>query len=236
MDSIEFGETCAYEPGDVMNRVSGVNLMHITRDIRHQNIKVDLKVFDVKGETAFTNMISYVLSPSFIKRLVRKGKTRIDRSIVAITSDNIRVRIKPMMLCNGYLKGGLLAKLAHGCDNFVVKRINSSTFENLFLDAINGKLQKEIGISLKKLYPVRGCEIKSIKMETVKTKIKRGKKKSTETSETKAEEEKVEEPEEEFGEEKTEEVKEETEQEAEEEPEEEKEEEFEEDTFEGQNK
>lgn len=193
LNSVTFGETLAFEANDVVGRISNVNLMNLTRDIKKQNVRLDLKVKEVKGETASTEVVKYSLNPAFLKRIVRKGKTRIDRSLVAKTSDNVRIRIKPMLLCNGKLKSNLLAKLAHSADDFIFKKVEKMSFGDLLRDIMNTKFQKEVSSSLKKLYPVRSCEVKSFGLEAEKIKLKRGKVRKIEEKKEEKPEEKPEE-------------------------------------------
>ncbi len=158
------GDTLAESPEKLNGRVVSLSLMNIMGDIKKQNNKVHLKVKEVKGETAFTEVSRYEVIPVALKRLVRKGKSRVDDSFVCKTSDNILVRIKPMMLVNSKLKGSIETALRERAASFIINYAKKSTYENLLRDIISTKFQRQVSGVCKKVYPVRMVEVKVLEV------------------------------------------------------------------------
>src|SRR3989344_277413 len=79
------GETLAYEDKSLENRRLDVNLMSITGEPKSQNVKVLLKVDEVKDNKAIASVIGYGLTLSYIKRLIRKDANKLVDSFGYIT-------------------------------------------------------------------------------------------------------------------------------------------------------
>ena len=92
------GETFVAEPSSIVGKTLSINLMTLTNDIKKQNINLKFLVNKIQNDTGIANVIGYELVPSSVRRLVRRGKERIDPSFVCHTSDIIMVRVMPLML------------------------------------------------------------------------------------------------------------------------------------------
>jgi small subunit ribosomal protein S3Ae len=158
------GETIADDPELVKGRVVALSLMNLIGDMKKQNSKIYLKVKEVKGETAFTDVCQYEIIPSSLKRLVRKGKSRLDDSFVCSTADNVLLRVKPFMLINNSLKGSVKSALRARSNGFIINYFKKSTYENVLRDIISTKLQRQVAGAIKRIYPVRTVEIRSLEI------------------------------------------------------------------------
>jgi len=184
------GEIPVVDPQSLIGRTVTVNMMSLTRDIKKQNTNIKLIITSIKGDKAVTSFYGYSLNPSSIKRLIRRGKEKTNLSIVCKTSDNKRIRIKPLMVPFSKVKGSVSTSFRREATNYLTAYAAKTTFENIIKDTMTSRLQRELKGALKKIYPVRIIEISKLHIETEKKSF--GKKAEIELKEEP--EEKVEEP------------------------------------------
>ncbi len=92
------GEVYAFEAQSLIGRVVTVNLMSLTGDMKKQNTNLKFVINAVEGGKAITELDGYHLIPASIRRLVRRGKKRIDISFTCLTSDKKKVRMKSLFI------------------------------------------------------------------------------------------------------------------------------------------
>ncbi|MBU0627667.1 MAG: hypothetical protein KKC75_00620 [Nanoarchaeota archaeon] len=182
------GEIPVNEPTSLIGKAITINLMNLTRDIKKQNTTLKFIINDVQGDKATTELVGYTLVASSVRRLVRRGKERIDMSFICKTSDGKRVRIKPLMIPPVKLKSSVSALLKKTAINLVVPFVSKTTFDNVVRELIGGKLQRSLKDGLKKVYPIRVVDISAFYIEN---KVKKGKETVVEISEEPKEEEEV---------------------------------------------
>jgi len=156
------GETTAFDAQKLVGRNVKVSLMNLLNDPRKQNVQLKFKIKNVRDKSAVTEIISYGLQPAFIKRLVRKGRNKVEFSFVSETKDKVKIRIKPLMITRSKSQRAKLSDLkkkAHAMIDAKVKASNLSEFIN---EAISTKIQKEIKHKLKKICPLTVCEFRII--------------------------------------------------------------------------
>jgi small subunit ribosomal protein S3Ae len=180
------GETIALEPNMLVGRTISVNLMNLTRDMKKQNMNLVFQIDRVMGDTAFTKVKYFEVSPSSIRRFVRKGKTRMDDSFACKTADNDTVRIKTLFIASGKLKGSIATALRKKSREFLSNLIRNSKNDTIIQDVVGYKMQRELRDAIRKEYPVKTCEIKMLILG--KEDIKEGKAAAEAVGEIKAEE------------------------------------------------
>ena len=159
------------ETKSLVGRSITVNLMALTRDIKKQNTNLRFSIKKIQGENATTEIYGYYLSAASIRRLVRRGKQKIEISFICKTSDNKRVRIKPLMVPINKVKGSVAASLSKAASKFVIEYLSKISLDNLIKDLISGKLRKEMKDALKKIYPIKIVEIAKLHIEEGKKKV-----------------------------------------------------------------
>lgn len=154
------GETPAYDAASLKGRVIAVNMMVLTRDPKKQNVTLSFRVSDVSGSDAKTELVKYELSSVFVKRLVKKMKDKIDDSFEAVTSDSVRVRLKPLFFTKVQTNRRKLAALRAKAREFLAKAAKETAYSDLVIQILKTELQKNLRLELKKIYPLTSCEIR----------------------------------------------------------------------------
>ena len=154
------GETTCNNKDQLIGRIVNSNLGLLTRDIKLQNIKVGFKINKVEDNNAYTEIVKYELISSYIKRVVRVGRSKLDDSFVAQSKDNVKVRIKILLLTRNIVQNSVLTKMRKRIIEYFTKILARDDYDvfvnNLMFYRLQGDLRRDLG----KLYPVAVCEVR----------------------------------------------------------------------------
>ncbi|MFP4111403.1 MAG: hypothetical protein ACLFPQ_04200 [Candidatus Woesearchaeota archaeon] len=159
------GDTTAYEASSLVGKCVTTSLMNLTRDIKKQNYNVRLKVTGIKDNKAITEIDDYQMVPSSIKRMVRRRKDRVDDSFVILTKDNVKVRIKPMILTRSNTNQSVLSSLRKFMKAYLFNKIKDMTYGEFVNLTVNDGFFREIKSNIAKIYPIRTFTIRAFKKE-----------------------------------------------------------------------
>jgi ribosomal protein S3AE len=164
------GETTAIAPTQLIGRVINANLMNLTGNIKKQNINVKFRITSVRdNKYGVTEIVGYELMPAMIKRMVRRGRDKIDDSFIVKTADAKYIRIKPVLITAANTSRQIVSMLRQSVKYFVVKASSEKNYSDIVYEILSGKLQMDLNVFLKKDYPLRVCDIRAFqKVEALK--------------------------------------------------------------------
>ena len=160
----KIGETHVYSSSDAKGKTVNQNLMNLTGDVRKQNITVKLMIDDIKENIANTKIISYRMAPSFIKRFVRRRRDKIEFSEVFKTKDNVHMRIKPLVITTSCTRGSTNTAIRKKLKALILTRVSKMTADQVVEEIVSYKLQLYLKNNLKKIHPLRNCEIRAFEV------------------------------------------------------------------------
>lgn len=163
-DSMVVGEALSDEAQKVVGKVVVVNVMHLTRNIKKQNLNLTLKVTEVAEGKAATKAYAFEMQAASIKRLIRGGRDRIDESFITKSKDGHYSRVKPLFITRNHQPASVRTKLRRLATSFLRKYIAEVTFEEFVRDCVDGKIQKLLKDRLAKITPLRNCEIRRVEL------------------------------------------------------------------------
>lgn len=161
------GETVVFEKDQMVGKRITQNLMNLTGDIKRQSINLQFEIEEVRDDKAHTKIIGYRMISASIKRMVRRRNDKIELSFICETSDNIRVRLKPIIITRSYAPGVVLNKLRRQVKDNILREVKKLSFLELLNELITHKMQGELKAKLSKTHPIKICEIKSMELERV---------------------------------------------------------------------
>ena len=161
----QVGEGYAEEPRQLEGRTVTLNLMTLTRDPKKQSIEVTLKVKEIKNNQAETELVSYGIMGTQVKRLTKKTKTRVNDSFIVTSNDNITYRIKPMILLKPKVANSMAANIRKIANEIIKDHAAKETYQKIVKDIISGTLQKELKDNVDKIHPTALCAIRALKRE-----------------------------------------------------------------------
>ena len=90
--------------------------------------------------------------------MMRKGRKKIEDSFVIQTKDNVKARIKPIIMTRSKTQRSVLASIRKEAKEFIEEKVKTQNFVDLINNTISTKFQREIRDKLKKIYPLALCE------------------------------------------------------------------------------
>jgi ribosomal protein S3AE len=220
------GESLVDDTRLLIGKILKINLMTILGDPKSQTVNLSFKIEKIDEGKGIASVRGYHLTPSILKRVIRRGKNRVDDSFIFKTKDGLTVKVKPLIITKSKTTNSVTTEMRKQAHDYLKKTIASKTLSQCVQDLVNRKFQNHIKSLMVKLYPTATCEIrdfaiyiskkqrqeellgkseKKVEDKEVKEKPEKKPKKKAEKKETKEKTEK----EEIVVEEKTEEVKEE---------------------------
>ncbi len=160
----EFGEKVLGETlltDKLIGRPLKLSLSSITGDFKKQNNILKFVIKEVKDQ-AITELVGYNLSDAYLRRLVRKGKEKIDDSFICESKDKIRFKLKPFMLTRQKTSNSIITALIKKSREILTKYAKENSFVNIIRDITSNRLQMNLKKSLKDVYPLSMCEIKAV--------------------------------------------------------------------------
>ena len=158
-DHVTVSETLADETSKLMNRITEVSLQDITNDFRKSHVKLFFEVCDIEGTNAHTQFIGHTLTSDYLRRMIRRKRSKIDGVYDVVTKDGARVRIKPFATTDRRIQTSQKKVIRDIMKNTINKEANASTLSEFIKIIIDGKIGSEIYKSCKKIYPVKRIEI-----------------------------------------------------------------------------
>jgi ribosomal protein S3AE len=152
----------AYEITGLKNRFIQYDL---TRILRGKNAILKLKV-ELEGEKPSATPVELRIMSSYLKRMVRKGTSNIEDSF-STECKNGKVRIKPILVSRRKVSRRIKKALREKAHEELINYLKDKTLDEIFDEVINNRIQKTLGLTLKKIYPLSLCEIRILKVETV---------------------------------------------------------------------
>lgn len=164
---VPFAERETQIQGYEISELDGKFLKYdLTRNLKGKNMVLVSKV-SIKDQKAVAVPRSIELVSYFLRRMMRKGTNYVEDSFSAECKDS-KVRIKPFLITrrkvSRAVRNALRKKAKEELTNYLKNKDSNEVFEDL----ISGHVQKTLGTTLKKTYPLSLCEIRSFKIENAK--------------------------------------------------------------------
>ena len=132
--------------------------LDLTKSLRGKSLILNLRI-----KNADNNLIgvpeSIELAGSYIAKVMRKGVDYVEDSF-DIECRDCFAKIKPFMLTRKRVSRAILNALRKESKEFLLSQLKIRNVHEIFSDIISNKLQKQLSLKLKKIYPLALCEIR----------------------------------------------------------------------------
>lgn len=164
-NNVDIGETLVVESPEAIGKVLKVNLADLTQDIKKQNILLTFSANKIQDQRVVCDVTGYELASSYVKRVIKRAKSKIEDSFLCSTKDEVKVRAKPVILTRSKAKGSILTLLRHKSREYFISNIKKQSYDEVLSSIISHNLQKGLKDELKKIYPVSLTELRIFKKE-----------------------------------------------------------------------
>lgn len=165
LNHAELGESHVYAEDDLIGKSLKVNQSTITNNMRNQNVELHFKIISTADQIGQTDLVGITLTGGYLKRLVRKGRDKIEDSFVLKTQNQKDVRVKPVVLTNTRANNKVRQTLRRMAKEFITEYASKQRHDKFFNSIIKNRLQKEMKEHLSDIYPLKYVDIRSALIE-----------------------------------------------------------------------
>ena len=148
-----------YSPEDMAGNIVKIDL---TKSMRGKNVELRAKL-KVDGEKLCGELLSLKILPVYIRRVMRRGVSYIEDSFDVDCKD-AKLRIKPFMLTRKRVSRAIKTEIRKVTKKHLEGKIKIKNTKEIFSDIMANKLQKELSLKIKKIYPLGLCEIRTLEI------------------------------------------------------------------------
>lgn len=134
----------------------------LTKALRGKSLELKMRVKE-EGKQLTAEPVSMALLPSYTHKVVRKGTDYVEDSFETPCKDTT-LRIKPFLVTRQRVSRSIRKELRNEAKKHLEAHVKIRTAEEVFSEITTNKLQKELSLKLKKIYPLALCEIRMIEV------------------------------------------------------------------------
>lgn len=187
-DSVTVADTLADSPDSLIDRVTGVSLQDLTNDFRKSHITIFFKINKVEENNAYTQFVGHTLTSDYLRRMIRRRRSKIEGVYDVTTRDGAVCRVKPFATTDKRIQNSQRKVVREAMKKTIEDSAKTHTLSEFIRDILDGKIGGDIYKNCKKLYPVKRIEINKthvISQPTVQIDEKKPKKEETKEPEKK---------------------------------------------------
>jgi small subunit ribosomal protein S3Ae len=158
-NNVPVAETLSDTPDSLIGRVTEVSLQDLTNDFRKSHIKLLFTVDKVEQNTAYTQLKGHVLTSDYLRRMIRRRKSRVDGVFDVETRDGALLRVKPFAIAEKRIQSSQKKLIRNVMKDVISKEGKAKTLNSFIKDCLDGKTGSEIYKHCKIYYPVKRIEI-----------------------------------------------------------------------------
>jgi len=168
---VELGAVPSDEPEKMVGRVLDATLYDITNDFSHQYMKMYFQVSGVEGKTASTIFKGHEYSRDYLRSLVRRKTTIVDRIIDVTTKEGYKLRLSVSAFTLARIDTSQERGIRAVMKDIVEKKAGGLTFDQFVQEAVLGKIASDIYNEAKKIAPLRHVGIRKSRLISQPTNV-----------------------------------------------------------------
>lgn len=161
----QLGESYVTETDSLTGRGITVNIMNLVGDMKRQNVNVSFRITGVKEGKAFTRVTAIAMQPTSVKRLVRRGRNKIEDSFLVTLKHDQVARIKPLLITRTLTDNAMGTALRAKARELLKEICAELSFETLVADIVSMRIQRHLKTALSKVYPLRSVDIRVCELQ-----------------------------------------------------------------------
>lgn len=158
-DEKKVGDILSMDDKSVMHRIINTNLSELSGEMQHGYTRVNFRVNEIKGKTAYTNFIGHELIRSYIKTLARRNMSLVDNVVKVNTKDNVTVVVKTAIITSNRISRTMKSVLRKEAQKIVQAHAKTRNFDDFIQEILYKKLSTEIYKRSKEYVPIKRVEI-----------------------------------------------------------------------------
>ncbi len=153
------GETLADEPNKILGRHAEATLHDLTGDMRQMHVKLFFRVNEIVDNQARTEFVGHTMTSDYVRRLTRRGHTKISAVFDVKTKDGSRLRVKPFAVTDRRAQTTQAQTIRAMMQDMITKAAAESSLTVFLKEVLVGELSNSIYKEARKVHPLRRVEI-----------------------------------------------------------------------------
>ncbi|MCL4389327.1 MAG: hypothetical protein M1528_02285 [Candidatus Marsarchaeota archaeon] len=163
-DEQKICEIPAADEKSVMGRKIKVSLDHLTHNVQHSATNVTVKITDVNGDAAHTELVMMEEVYSYIRSLVRRYRSISSAVVPAIAKDRVPVVLKAIAITRSRVTASRLKEIRKRMEDTLKGFTAENDANSIIKSVIDGKLQADIYSKASSVTPMSKVEIKKLEV------------------------------------------------------------------------
>ena len=160
-NNVILGETHVTEDEQVTKKSVGLNLGTVMNDMRKQTYFASFEIVSLKEGKAQAALVGVKMTPSGTKRLIRRGRTKVEDSFLARLKDKTIVRVKPLVVTINTCSKNTQTAIRLSIREKIKALLAESSFDQFASEIVNNKIQRVLKTVAGEHHPVRTADIKA---------------------------------------------------------------------------
>lgn len=157
------GEIHVSTPDKALNKPIFSNLSLLTGNYNHQYVNLVFIINKISEERIEAKLKRYELQQAFIKRLVRKKRSKITDSFIVTFKDCYAV-IKPLLITISNASKEVSTALRKAVRLEIGRVAQEKNFEDFVVEVIEGKIVLNAKKKISKIYPITNLELRVLEV------------------------------------------------------------------------
>ena len=171
----ELGEAYLSSPEKAVGRVMKVNLKELTGNIKDQKVYVSFRIDKTEGSTLHTSVIGCEITPTSVKRSVRKNTDKIEDYLILNTKNGDEVIIKTLVVTSFKTQRSVRTQIRQQLKAILSEDLSKSDFSTFMGNVVNRRVQSGAKKTLHKIYPVKEVALRKVILKVRKDNSKESK-------------------------------------------------------------
>ena len=161
----EIGETYLVSPEKAIGRTISVNLRELSGSPRDQNVYITFRINNVDGTTLKTSVIGYMLTPGYVKRVVRKNTNKVDDYFTLTMKTGDKIVLKSLVVTRNKTQRSTLTSLRAELKKLLTEELNKGDFATFVGNLVNRRIQSTFKKRLGKVYPLKEVAVRVLALK-----------------------------------------------------------------------
>lgn len=157
---VKIGESLACECSELVGRVVEVGASVLTGDVKRQGFVAGFRVVKCENEVGHAELVRFQMGQSLVRRLARKGVKKVEDSFEVVSKDNVRFRVKPLLVTRRKTQRSVTSGLHGVMRGFLLEWCKGLDAREVFSSVLGNRVQMELKGAVRKVYPVALSEIR----------------------------------------------------------------------------
>lgn len=161
---VTLGSVPCTESDQIIGRTIESTLYDLTGDFAQQHQKLYFQVTEVEGKEAHTIFKGHEYARDYLRSLVRRGSTRVDRILNLQTKDGYLLRASVVVFTLARIKTSQIKAIRSVVTQIVQTKAATLNFDQFVQEAVLGKIASDIYNEAKAVTPLRHVGFRKSKL------------------------------------------------------------------------